>query len=422
LSTLHDLLKTEIADYHRNLDELPFFRSLHAGSLPKLAVVSFLRSLAIIHAVLERNITQALGPRLASLSIVTQPKVPLLVADLEALGAASLPSVSAAIDGALLYGAEILTLAVNPMSLVGILYVLEGSQNGGIVLKQAYARCLEIPEEQLSYIGCYGRKTKAHWAAFSKVLNSLTLSEEQRTDVVRSAILCLERIGAVCAALYPYTDKDLKHHVTDINFEAGDHAIPQNPLEVDLALRAGRAAWDRFPYLALRYGDRGRRFTSSDSCWLVALTRMPIKTATKSLVWLRGVLATRGIPTIILEAHLHAIVRALAEDLTEQSDLRVRYDEFLSSLEHERSAVCDVEEFPRLVETFERSFTSCDGQRVDSAAQLIASAWTDERSGFTGALASVGEWFVNVHRFSPTWISTVNELLSELDRISKPQC
>ena len=66
-----------------------------------------------------------------------------------------------------------------------------------------------------------------------------------------------------------------KYHVAAINFEAGDHAMPQNPLEIDLALRAAKVAWEKYPYLAHRYGERGRRFTDSDSCWLVTLTRAP---------------------------------------------------------------------------------------------------------------------------------------------------
>ena len=35
-----------------------------------------------------------------------------------------------------------------------------------------------------------------------------------------------------------------KYHVAAINFEAGDHAIPQNPLEIDLALGAAKVAWE----------------------------------------------------------------------------------------------------------------------------------------------------------------------------------
>ena len=96
-----------------------------------------------------------------------------------------------------------------------------------------------------------------------------------------------------------------KYHVAAINFEAGNHAMPQNPLEIDLALRAAKAAWEKYPYLEHRYGERGRRFTNSDSCWLFTLARAPREiVVTKDLEWLRTVLASRGIPTVILEFHL----------------------------------------------------------------------------------------------------------------------
>ncbi len=68
------------------------------------------------------------------------------------------------------------------------------------------------------------------------------------------------------------------HHIAEINVEAGNHAMPQDLREIELALRAGKVAWDKYPYLEHRYGERGRRFTDSDSCWLVTLARAPKET------------------------------------------------------------------------------------------------------------------------------------------------
>ena len=89
--------------------------------------------------------------------------------------------------------------------------------------------------------------------------------------------------------------------------------MPQNPLDIDLALRAAKAAWEKYSYLEHRYGERGRRFTNSDSCWLFTLARAPREiVVTKALEWLRTVLASRGIPTVILEFHLMAVLLAIA--------------------------------------------------------------------------------------------------------------
>src|SRR5262249_3488508 len=154
------------------------------------------------------------------------------------------------------------------------------------------------------------------WDAFLGTLGTLVPDAGQQERIAASAARCFECVGEICAALYPYAPDALKHHVTAINFEAGDHAMPQRPAEIGLGVRAGNDAWRMFPYLEQRYGERGRRFTNSDSCWLVTLTRAPRPEAvSKALDWLRTVLSTRGIPTLILEAHLRAIKEAIAEDL-----------------------------------------------------------------------------------------------------------
>jgi heme oxygenase len=421
MSLLRDHLKAETADSHERLETLPFFRALHAGQLPKIAIVSLLRSLSIVHGALERtlsggSISGAWSGHLAGLHVLVVPKVPRLSADLESVGGEGLPSVTPAIRSAIEYAAEILAYADTPLDLVGALYVLEGSQNGGIVLKRAYARCLSIPEDRLSYFGSYGADTASHWRKFCELLNVLPLDEDQVKRVSRSAMHCFERLACICAALFPHDSRGLSHQATDINFEAGAHAIPQNPPEILLALRAGRAAWEQYPYLEQRYGERGRRFTSSDSCWLVALTRLPAESVTKNLEWLRTVLAGRGIPTVILEAHLAAICLAFAEDHLEQAHPGACFEPFLVRRAGERRALRAQQDIVELIDLFDRRLGACTGPTVDSAARLIASAWFDERSGIVGALAAVQGWFVDAGRFPVQWIAMVNELVTRLDQ------
>jgi hypothetical protein len=209
-----------------------------------------------------------------------------------------------------------------------------------------------------------------------------------------------------------------KYHVAVINFEAGDHAMPQNPLEIDLALRAAQVAWEKYPYLAHRYGERGRRFTDSDSCWLVTLTRAPRQVAvTKALEWLRTVLSSRGIPTVILEFHLEAIQRAIRVEFPEQLDMQIQFDQFLSNRKTERRRLFGAESRPGLIDMFDQRFRACTGFKVESAAELITSAWVDKHSGISGSLSALRNWFTDVERFSTDWIASVYEVLVELDRV-----
>ena len=417
MNDIHDLLKTKTALLHSQLESLPFFEALQRHNLPKVSIVSFLRCLAIIHAVLERRLSQISQHQVLQLHDATLPKLPLLTADLEVLDETILPSVASAIRRAVDYSDEILR-ETDPLTLIGPLYVLEGSQNGAIDLKHAYAFCLKVPDEQLSYLGCYGGTTAAHWNAFLGALSALSLDDAQQERIAASAVGCFECLKGICATVYPYSSKDLKYNVSAINCEAGDHAIPQNPIEIDLALRAGKAAWEKFPYLEQRYGTRGKRFTNSDSCWLVTLTRAPGQdAATKALDWLRTVLATRGIPTVVLEAHLRIIQQAITLEFPEQIKMRAQFDLFLSNREAERRVCFGAEGQSPLIDVFNRRFRACSGLKVKSAAELIASAWMDERSGITGSLSALHDWFTDVRRFSRDWIANVNELLVELDRI-----
>jgi heme oxygenase len=420
---LHGLLRSQTAVLHERLEELPYFGALRDGTLPKPAIVSFLHGISIIHAVLESSLSKVSDPRITALVKLAAPKAELLASDLEKIGAATVPSIAPATQAALDYGAEILTNGSASHSLVGALYVLEGSQNGAAALTRSYAACLCVPNEDLSYFWCYGKETAAHWKMFTAHLNALSLDDKSAKQIVKSATRCFERMTEFCSTLYPYAESDLKYHVTAVNFEAGDHAMPQDPREIDVALRAGKIAWDRFPYLAQRFGERGRRFTGSDSCWLVSLTRMPVESATKSLQWLRVVLATRGLPTIILETHLRVILELLATAVPNEIEmLQERFAPFLLSLNAGLKTFSDPKATSRTIERFDRRFRACDGLTIDSAAQLIASAWMDEQSGIGGALSSVHDWFTDSERFSNDWIATVDEFLSQISHSGGSSC
>jgi heme oxygenase len=417
VADLLEALRTRTAGLHDRLEQLPYFRALYAGELSKLAIVSFLRSLLIVHAVLERELSKASGPVLAGLAIAVRPTVPLLLADLEAIGAARDPSVTPAILRALDFGAEVLAGADDPWRLAGGLYVFDGLQDGGPALRQAYAECLRIGADRLSYLGCRANDAAAQWTVPAEASAAPGVAAGQAATAADAAVRCYEQLETICAALHPHVATDLKHHVTAINFEAGDHAMPQDPVEIDLALRAAGGVWNAYPYLEHRFGSRGRRFTNSDSCWLVTLTRRPVETVTKSLAWLRPVVASRGIPTILLEAHLHAISRELALTFPESIDRPARFDRFLADLDAGHAVLGGGSAGrSQLIAAFGRQLHACTGFRVDAAAPVIASAWLDERSGITGALAAVLAWFTDARRFADDWVATVHAFVAALDQ------
>jgi hypothetical protein len=77
LNDIHDLLKTKTALLHSQLESLPLFEALQRHNLPKVSIVSFLRCLAIIHAILERRLSRISQHQVSLLHDATLPKLPL---------------------------------------------------------------------------------------------------------------------------------------------------------------------------------------------------------------------------------------------------------------------------------------------------------------------------------------------------------
>jgi len=205
-TTFSERLKVETSNAHKRLERLPFFLALRAARLPIPSAISFLHALCIIHGTLEQCCTDSASPSLETLRGGYLRKVPLLERDLEHLDAPRRPSVPAALRLALDYADELVTESVDPLCLIGPLYVLEGSQRGGLVLKRSFAQCLGVPEGELFSIGCYGNDTQRHWEGFTAHLNALALAPGQAEVVVRSAIHCFDWIADICFAAYPYAD------------------------------------------------------------------------------------------------------------------------------------------------------------------------------------------------------------------------
>lgn len=202
-----------------------------------------------------------------------------------------------------------------------------------------------------------------------------------------------------------------------INPDAGQHAIPERESDIARALRCSTAAWRRFPYLGMRYGARGRRFTSSDSCWLVSLYDHDAALVHANLQWLRTVLASRGLPTIILDDQLRKIDADVAEHEPERWQASSGFRTVLEEFQAQRDARLAPDRHHELVEHWGARFDACSGRGVPDAAALLISARLDTASGIARAWEATHVWFVDPQRFSGEWIACVGGLTRALDGV-----
>ncbi len=119
-----------------------------------------------------------------------------------------------------------------------------------------------------------------------------------------------------------------------VNPEAGEHAIAASPAEQAAAEAATRLSWRDFPYYAKRYGERGWRFSLSDSGWLQTLFELSGDAAKSQMLWLATLLAARGMPRYLLERHLEHLHSEL---LSASPDKSARYAFLLDLSAHLRS-------------------------------------------------------------------------------------
>lgn len=195
-----------------------------------------------------------------------------------------------------------------------------------------------------------------------------------------------------------------------VNVEAGHHAVVTDGALLRAAVRAGRRSLADMPYYEQRYGRRGRRFTSSDSAWLVTLVELSGEAAAEQVTWLARVLAERGMPAMLLEEHL----RVLADELAAAAGPASRWAGLVALAEGlavgRRAVVPD-----DVVDGADARLVELAGElAVPRAGRLVAAAVADVGSGIAVTTEPCTGWLADVDRFGAGWATAVRALEGEL--------
>jgi hypothetical protein len=196
-----------------------------------------------------------------------------------------------------------------------------------------------------------------------------------------------------------------------LNREAGHHAIAADPRELHAAAAAGERSWRDFPYYALRFGERGERFTRSDSAWLAALPAESAERLCEQVAWLGRVLASRGMPQRLLELHLRVLAEELTRAVPERAAAYAKLGTAADRLADARSVHVPDELLRELGREFDAEADAAWVARLPGSGELLASAVADERQGIWRAVESLAPWFADERRFPPRWIQAVESTL-----------
>ncbi len=190
---LADELKARTKDAHNRAEHHPLQQRIVRGAVDRAEYIRFAASLRHIHIALERAIEGALTggqsacPPLARIFRERHKRSAYFELD---FGAFPSEGDTAPSGAALAMADWIRTLGGScPVALVGPLYVLEGSTNGGTVIARVLRSRwgLEGSSAALRSIDPHGASTRAHWAEFRSDLDALALSREERSAIIAAA-------------------------------------------------------------------------------------------------------------------------------------------------------------------------------------------------------------------------------------------
>jgi heme oxygenase len=414
MQSLSEKLKLATALAHSSLETTAFSLALREGKLPRESSVTYLVGLSIIHAVLERSFSLNGFTPNREIFRITAPKLSFLLADLALISAERVKTIKPAVMNAIELVNQLIVASSSDAAPIGFLYVLEASQNDGLFLKEAFADSLGLPKEKISYFDCYGAKTRSNWEQFLNRLDSQPLTDEEAKVVETSAIAAYAGLEKLQCSLLPFSREALTHNVTAVNPEAGIHAMPEDPVLIDVALRAGIRARDKFPYLEQRFGERGRRFTASDSCWLLSLVPQEFNSIKKSIWWLRTVLSSRGIPSVILENHMRELASGL-EAVPNCGGTTENFRKAIVALEAERGKYLSEADYQKISAKYRDDLNSNSGN-LDPLPLLI-SARLDELSGIKGADEATYGWFASSQGKAAKWGTLISEVSRQLEKL-----
>jgi heme oxygenase len=420
--TLMEELKAASFSSHTRLQTLPFFEALAACQLPLESYVGQLRSLAVIHGVIEQALAQCGDQRIASVWTDDMRKLHLLLQDLKYFEPRTVADLKGAVDSTQ-NAAHVLRLMMieDPISLLGCMYVLEGSTLGATVVRPMVARALLLDgTDGTSYLSSYGLTARAKWVGYAQRMNALLLTPQERSQVSIAANQLFKLLESVLHSLYPFEPESKTYLVTSINPDAGRHPVPSDSREVEAAVRAGDICWELFPYFELRYGERGRRFARSDAAWQATLCHYPAKQILQQVKWLGRVLAGRGMPTLLLQVQLEILATELSMAIP---DSRAKFQTILpaaAELHATRGKHLSDEKVKDIADEFDRAAGPEWVERMPRTGALLCAAVADELAGNSNAIGSLRTWMTDPTRFPAQWIAAVEATLKQASANSTP--
>ncbi|MER6380878.1 biliverdin-producing heme oxygenase [Streptomyces sp. NPDC001250] len=180
-------LRTGTRAWHRALETTGFATALRTGTLPLDRYVAQLSAYRVVLRTLETELSRTCEPVVAALWAAEDlRKVPLIERDLRHFAARGASPVRRPAAAAVAFAGEVRTVAVaEPLSLLGFLYVLEGSTLGTRYLSRYVTGACDL--HGTDGIAYYTSGDRARWTRFTTRLDAALTDPAAQTRALATA-------------------------------------------------------------------------------------------------------------------------------------------------------------------------------------------------------------------------------------------
>ncbi|MDO9017703.1 MAG: biliverdin-producing heme oxygenase [Myxococcales bacterium] len=413
VSTL-EALRVGTRAHPRPVGSMVFLAELAAGRLSLEGYVSLLRSLRALFAAAEGAAAAASHPAVAAVFSPADSALTALAADLAALDTVPHRILSDAELRATAAAQDLRVAAASaPLRSLGHLYVLAGVQREAAARRGQVAAALGLAGPSgVAFVTRSEAGAAGRWRSLSARLDGLALTRPERAVVVAGAVDLLGDLSDVVSALPSAGVSAPSGTAIHLNREAGSHPVTGDPRELAAALRAGERTWAEHPYYEQRYGERGRRFTRSDSGWLVTLTAAAPAVVEGEVAWLARLLAARGMPRLLMERHLLTLHAELVAAVPDEAPRYAKIAAAARALGDARREWVGDARLAELGRRFDAAAGPALAAALPGVGELLGGAVADERHGLSRAVPSLTDWLTDRARFPERWAAAVTATLA----------
>ena len=198
-SSIMGRLKAETQDLHSQAESRSLQREIASGEVDRSAFAAYLGQLYHLHNALESALEQSRDahPAIGALATAERMRVPDLDRDL-AFHEVNLDGLVCN-QAAKEFISQIEEIkSSEPVALLGALYVLEGSTNGGRFLARALRRSWNLDGEGLAYFDPYGDEQPQMWASFRRDMDEAKFESAQEQaiiDMAKATFLAISEVS-----------------------------------------------------------------------------------------------------------------------------------------------------------------------------------------------------------------------------------